>query len=134
MKKLFFALFVFLPFVAFAGTYDSLAGASQMIADSFDNIYTYLFDDVPSMFQRATAWFIVWAVKAKIYAQLELMKYSWTVAKIIISDLNIMSQITSQMSLLPVDVRQAFVDMRLFDGVNLLFHAFMTKFVMRFIS
>jgi len=134
MKKILFLMFVFVPFLAFGDTYQDAAGASQMVADSFSEMWAFFFDDVPSMFQRATGWIIVWLVKAKIYAQLELMKYSWGVAKVIIADLNIMSQITSQMSVLPQDVRQALVDMRLFDGLNLLFQAFMTRFVMRFIS
>lgn len=132
MKKILFVLFLF-PFLAFGDTYTDVAGASQMVADSFSDLWTFFFDDVPSMFQRLTGWAIVWMVKAKIYVQLELMKYSWTVAKVIIADLNIMSQITAQMSLLPQDVRQAFVDMRLFDGLNLMFQAYMTKFVMNFI-
>lgn len=132
MKKLFF-IFLFVPFLAIADTYTDIGGASQMVADSFTEMWDYLFDDVPSMLERSTAWFVVWSVKAKLYAYLELMKFSWGVAKIIIADLNIMSQITSQMSALPVDVRQAFVDMRLFDGINLLLQAYMTKFVMNFL-
>lgn len=133
MKKLYFFLFLFIPFLAFGDTYQDAAGASQMVADSFGEMWTFFFDDVPSMFQRLTGWAIVWAVKAKIYVQLELMQYSWGVAKVIIQDLNIMSQITSQISILPQDVRQALVDMRLFDGMNLLFNAYMTKFVMNFL-
>lgn len=134
MKKTILLIFLFIPFLAFGDTYQDIAGASQMVADSFSDMWEFFFDDVPSMLQRLTGWLIVWLVKAKIYAQLELMKYSWGVAKVIIADLNIMSQITSQISVLPQDVRQALVDMRLFDGLNLLFQAFMTKFVMRFLK
>lgn len=127
-------MFIFVPFLALGDTYQDIGGASQMVADSFDEMWTYFFDDIPTLFQRATGWFIVWSVKAKIYMQLELMQYSWGVAKVIIADLNIMSQITAKMALLPQDVKQALVDMRLFDGINLLFQAFMTRFVMRFLS
>jgi hypothetical protein len=134
MKKSLLLLFVFAPFLAFGDTYQDAGGASQMVADSFAEMWDYFFDDVPSMLQRLTAWAIVWYVKAELFVKLELMKYSWGVAKIIIQDLNIMSQITSQMSLLPQDVRQAFVDMRLFDGINLLFQAYMTRFVMRLLG
>ncbi len=134
MKKILFLIVIFVPFLAFGDTYQNAAGASQMVADSFGEMWTFFFDDVPSMLQRLTGWLIVWLVKAKIYAQLELIKYSWGVAKVIIQDLNIMSQITSQMSILPQDVKQALVDMRLFDGVNLLFQAYMTRFVMRFLN
>ncbi len=133
MKKIILCLFLFVPFLALGDTYQNAAGTSQMIADSFGEMWTYFFDDVPSMFQRLTAWAVVWLVKAKLFIQLELMQYSWGVAKVIIADLNIMSQITAQMSLLPQDVRQALVDMRLFDGINLLLNAYMTKFVMNFL-
>lgn len=112
MKKSLFLLFIFVPFFAFGDAYQDVAGASQMVADSFGEMWGYFFDDVPSMFQRLTG---------------------WAVAKVIIQDLNIMSQITSQISLLPQDVRQALIDMRLFDGMNLLFNAYMTRFVMNFI-
>ena len=119
-----------LPFYTFAETYQDAAGTSQMIADSIGDYWSYVFDDVPTMLERFWGWLIIYWVKLKLYAYIELMKFSWGVAKVIIQDLNIMSQITAQMSLLPQDVRQAFVDMRLFDGINLLFNAYVTKFVM----
>jgi hypothetical protein len=133
MKKLIFILFMFLPCFAYAETYEGIGGFFQMIGDFFDNIWEFFFTDIPNLIQRALAYFIVWATKAKIYAMYEFMKFSWQVAEIIIQDLNIMSQITAQVSLLPPDVRQAFIDMRLFDGINLLLNAYMTKFVMNFI-
>lgn len=133
MKKLLFIFLCFVPFLANAGLYTDISGAAQMVGDFFDDVWTFAFEDVPSMFQRLTAWLIVWMVKAKLYFMFEAMQYSWGVAKVIIADLNIMSQITSQMSALPVDVRQALVEMRLFDAINLLFQAYMTKFVMNFL-
>ncbi len=134
MKKIILGVFLFVPFIAMGDTYQDIAGASQMVADSFSEMWTYFFDDVPSMLQRLTGWLVVWLVKAKLFVKLELMQYSWGVAKVIIADLNIMSQITAQMTALPQDVRQALIDMRLFDGINLLFQAWMTRFVMRFLS
>ena len=134
MNKSFLLLLLFIPFSASAGIYQDIAGAYQMISDGFTSLFDFLFSDIPDLFQRATAYFIVWSTKAKIYGYLSMMKFSWGVAEIIIQDLNIMSLITSQMSLLPQDVRQAFVHMRLFDGINLLFNAYMTKFVMNFIK
>lgn len=133
MRKFFFFFFLFLiPFFAISDTYQDAAGTSQMIADSFNDLWTYFFDDVPNLLQKFFAWLIVWLVKAKIYIQLETIKFSWGVAKVIISDLQIMSQITAQINLLPQDVRQILVDMRLFDGVNLLLTAYVTRFVMDF--
>lgn len=122
------------PYLVFAQEYKDVAGTSQMLADEIADYWTYVFDDIPTMLERFWAWLIVWLVKVKIYTQIELMKFSWNVAKVIIADLNIMSQITANMSLLPQDVRQAFVDMRLFDGINLILNAYVTKFVMRLFS
>ncbi|MGL1956083.1 MAG: DUF2523 family protein [Colwellia sp.] len=138
MKKLLFLfipffLFLFLPFEVFSDTYQDAAGTSQMVADSFDNLWGFFFDDVPNMFQRFTSWAVIWFVKIKLYFYLESIKFFWGVAKVIIADLNIMSQITANMSLLPQDVRQACVDMRFFDGVNLLLNAFLTKFIMNLV-
>ena len=133
MKKLIFILLVFMPCFAFAETYADTGGFFQMIGDFFNGIWDFFFVDIPNLIQRALAYFIIWYTKASLYAQFEFMKYSWGVAEIIIQDLNIMSLITAQMTLLPLDVRQAFVDMRFFDGVNLLLNAYMTKFVMNFL-
>lgn len=133
MKKLFF-IFLFVPFLAAADTYTDIGGASQMVADSFTDLWDYMYTDVPDMIQRAIAYFIMWSVKGKLEFYKMFIPYAWGIAQVIIADLNIMSQITSNMSALPVDVRQAFIDMRLFDGINLLLHASVTKFVMNFLG
>ncbi|WP_281556537.1 DUF2523 family protein [Thalassomonas sp. RHCl1] len=133
MKKLFLFSLLLLPALVYANTqtYQDAAGTSQMLADSIGDFWTYLFTDTPNMLHRFAAWLLEYWVQLKLYVYLELMKFSWGVAKVIIEDLSIMSQITAQMSLLPIDVRQAFVDMRLFDGINLILNAYVTKFVMR---
>jgi hypothetical protein len=74
---------------------------------------------------------MTWYIKLKLFAYLEALKFSWVVGKQILLDFNIMSQITAQINLLPQDVRQALVDMRIFDGLNILLNAFMTRFIMR---
>ena len=125
-------ILVMLPFLAFANTttYEDAAGTSQMLADNITGFWTYLFDDMPSALERFWAWLLQYWVQMKLYAQLELMKFSWGVAKAMIENLSIMSQITAQISVLPIDARQALIDMRLFDAINLLIQAWMTKFVM----
>lgn len=133
MKKLFF-LFLLVPFLATADTYTDVAGASQMVADSFTAMWDFMYTDIPDLIQRAIAYFIMWTIKGKLEFYMMFIPYAWGIAQVIIEDLNIMSQITSQMSVLPVDVRQVFIDMRLFDGINLLLHAYITKFVMNFLG
>ena len=131
MFKIFFFFLMLFSASSFADTYQDAAGTSQMLADSIADAWSYIFDDVPTMWDRFFAWLVVWYVKAKLYAYLALIKFSWQVGQVIIADLNIMSQVTANIALLPADVRQAFIDMRLFDGINILFGSFMTKFVMR---
>lgn len=133
MKKIFLLLLI-VPAAAAADTYQDAAGTSQMLADSITDFWDFTYSDWVQMVQRFYAWALVWFVKAKLYAELESMKFAWGVAKIIIEDLQIMSQITAQMSALPVDVRQALVDMRVFDGINILLNAYVTKFVLRIIG
>lgn len=130
MRYFIFIVLILFPFFVLSQEYQNEGGAAQMVADSFSEIYTFMFTDVPNVIQRFFAWLIIWLVKAKLYAQLEFMQFSWGIAKQIILDLNIMSEITSKISVLPADVRQALVSMRFFDGVNLLLNAYMTKFVM----
>ncbi|OUR82684.1 hypothetical protein A9Q75_05180 [Colwellia psychrerythraea] len=133
MKKL-LILLLLVPFLATADTYTDVGGASQMVADSFTDLWDFMYTDVPDLIQRAIAYFITWSIKGKLEFYKVFIVYAWGMAKVIILDLNIMSQITSNMSALPVDVRQAFIDMRLFDGINLLLHASVTKFVMNFLG
>jgi hypothetical protein len=131
MKKLLFVFVLFFPFLVFADTYNDIAGASQMIADSFDDLWVYFFDDVPSMFQRAFNYAYEFAFKIKLYFVEMSLKASWAIAKELIESFQIMSSITSSITILPQDVRQALVDMRLFDAINLLLQAQVTRFVLR---
>lgn len=130
-KFLLFALLFCMPYFVFAQEYKDEAGIGQMLADEIGDYWTYIFDDVPTLWQRFVAWFLEMLIYIKYLLLKQSILFSWGVAKVIIADLNIMSEITANMSLLPQDVKQALVDMRLFDGVNLILHAFMTRFVMR---
>jgi len=133
MKNMIY-LFVFfvllLPFVAFGDTYQDVAGTSQMIADEFKHLWDFMYDDNPSFIKRTAVGLTAEAAKAKFFVQLELIKFGWSVAESLINDLQIMSEITAQSSLLPQDVRQALVDMRFMDGLNLLVQAIVTRYVL----
>lgn len=131
MKKLIFLIFVFVPFAVFADTYQNAGGASQMVADSFGELWTYLFSDAPSLFQRAFNYAYEFAFKIKLYLVEMSLIASWAIAKEIIESFQIMSTITSTIGTLSPDVRQALVDMRLFDAINLLLQAQVTRFVLR---
>lgn len=131
MKKILFISLLFLPFLVLADTYQDAAGASQMVADSFGDLWTYFFEDVPSFFERMFKYVYEFAFQIKLYFFEMALKASWTIGKEIIESFQIMSSITSGVSALSPDVRQALVDMRLFDGINLLLQAHVTRFVLR---
>lgn len=131
MKKLLFISLLFLPFLVLADTYEDAAGASQMVADGFGDLWTYFFEDVPSLLQRIFNFVYEKAFEIKLYFTQMALIASWTIAKEIIESFQIMSSITSSISGLPIDVRQALVDMRLFDALNLLLQAQVTRFVLR---
>jgi len=130
MKILILVVLMF-PVLVLADTYQDVAGTSQMIADSFDDLWVFLFTDTPNMMQRFMAYLLELWIQMKLKAYYEFIKLSYNIAKVILADLNVMSTIASNMTLLPQDVRQMLVETRLFDGVNLMIQAYATKFVMR---
>lgn len=131
MIKLFIiSILFFLPFAVFADTYTDAAGAAQMVADSFDDLWDFFFTDTPNMIERFMAYLLEKFLELKLYAYAAFLKTSFNVAKVMIENLNVMSTITSQMSLLPQDIQQAIAQSRLIDGFNLLVQARLTKFIM----
>ena len=137
MKK--YSLFIVLMLCSFtifaqpasSKEYEGFFGFFQMISDSIEDFWQYLLVDVPDWWERFVAWALVWYTKLKLTTYLNMLSFSWSVGKQILLDLNIMSQITAQIAVLPQDVRQALVSMRLFDGINIILNAWMTRFVMR---
>ncbi|MCJ8318746.1 MAG: DUF2523 domain-containing protein [Colwellia sp.] len=133
MKKIILIVLLLVPLAAAADTYQDAAGTSQMLADYIDNMWTFLFSDVPTVIDRFMTWLLYYWVKMKLFAYYYFVKSAYGIAGTILADMNVMSQIASSMTLLPQDVRQMLVETRLFDGVNLLIQAWATKFVMRLI-
>lgn len=132
MNKFILFLLLLIPFAVLADTktYEDLAGSSQMVADSFGEIWTFFFDDTPSMIDRFMAYVVEFVVYLKLVIWKAMLQSSWQIAKLILEDLAIMSQLLAQTNALSPDVTQALVDMRLFDALNLLLQAAMTRFVM----
>ena len=61
------------------------------------------------------------------------MKLAWTVAKAVFENFQIGSKLANAATALPRDVQAAIVDMRLFDGLNIVINAFIARYVMRFL-
>jgi hypothetical protein len=118
------------PFFVFSAEYQDTGGAFQMISDYFQTFQDLVFNDVPNMLQRFTAYVIELAVKVKLAIQLAAIEFAWGVAKQMLLNIGIMSEITAQVGALNQDVKQALVDMRLFDGLNIVLTAHMTRYVL----
>jgi hypothetical protein len=130
MKKILFICLLCVPFLAFADTYKDISGASQMVADSFSSLWTFFFEDIPSVITDLFKFLMEIALEVKLFIAYHFMQAAWLIAKDMIDSLQIMSTIAANVHLLPQDVRQALVDMRLFEGFNLIVQAYVTRFVM----
>ncbi|ALQ10374.1 DUF2523 domain-containing protein [Pseudoalteromonas sp. SCSIO 43210] len=137
IKKTIFLILICLPFFLMANaTATTLTGAQGVVtsAGNFMSDFWDFFDnDVPNFFKRALAYIIEKVVLFKITAQIEAMKLAWSISKSVIESFQVGSKIASAASGLPQDVKAALVDLRLFDGLNIIVQAFIARYVMRFL-
>ncbi|KTF16889.1 DUF2523 family protein [Pseudoalteromonas sp. H105] len=132
--KTLFLIFLFIPMLAIAADEPTgLANFAQKVGDYFTDIWSFLDDDVPSFFERALAYIVEKWTLMRIAAELEAIKLAWSVAKTILENFQIASKVTSASNALPQDVKAALVDMRFFDGVNIIIQALVARYVLRFI-
>ena len=141
--KTFILIVLLLPLLAIAetsgtdtgtaqGNYEGFEGAAQAMGHFFTDIWTFLDDDVPSFFERALAFIIEKITLMRIAAELEAMKLAWSVSKAILENFQVASKIANAANALPQDVKAALVDMRFFDGLNIVIQALVARYVMRF--
>lgn len=126
-------VFLILPFFAFAEettTYTGVSGGLQALNDRLVDFWDFFQTDVPSIFTRFTAWAIEWIGYIKFWLLLESTKFAWAVAKVMIENLTLGSQLASAMSALPNDIKQFGLDSGLWDGMNLLLQALVTRYVL----
>ena len=142
--KTFILIVLFLPLLAIAetsgtdtgtaqGNYEGFEGAAQAMGHFFTDIWTFLDDDVPNFFERALAFTIEKITLMRIAAELEAMKLAWSVSKAILENFQVASKIANAANALPQDVKAALVDMRFFDGLNIIIQALVARYVLRFI-
>ncbi|MGO2331044.1 MAG: DUF2523 family protein [Pseudoalteromonas nigrifaciens] len=134
MIKHTFILILFLfPAFVFADNYEGVAGAAKSFGDYVTDFWSFFDDDVPSFFQRATSYVLEKLILMKINFELGSMKLAWTVAKSVMENFQVASKVASAANALPQDVKAALVDMRLFDGVNVIVQAYIARYVLRFL-
>lgn len=123
----------FLPFFVLANEPSGLAVFAQKTGDFFTDTWAFFDDDVPSFLKRSAIYIAEQAVMFKIKAQIETIKFAWSVAKAVLENFEVSSKIVAAADSLPQDVKAALVDMRLFDGLTIVVQALATRYVLRFL-
>lgn len=133
IKQTFILILFLFPALVFADNYEGVSGAAKSFGDYVTDFWSFFDDDVPSFFQRATSYVLEKLILMKINFELGSMKLAWTVAKSVMENFQVASKVASAANALPQDVKAALVDMRLFDGVNVIVQAYIARYVLRFL-
>ena len=139
IKKTIFLILAFSPFFVMATTttptesaLSGAQGAATVASNFLSDFWDFFDNDVPNFFQRSLTYITEKIILFKINAQIEAMKLAWSISKNILESFQVGSKIASAATALPRDVQAAIVDMRLFDGLNVIIQAFVARYVMRF--
>lgn len=93
------------------------------IRDFFtDDIYDFFYE----VFRQISAWYVVWVLKAKIFA----LSFAFDVASTIMTNLNLSQHLNSYYSMLDSNTLQYMSFFRLPDAINLLIQAYITRFTL----
>lgn len=141
MKRIYFIVILFLfPILSFAADGSSI-GILQSINEFFSfcsqtvaDFGTFLNTSLPNLFERSTAWLIEMWVYLKFKLMLEGAIFAFHVAQQIIQDLNLGTYLSNAVSMLPPKMKYVMTQWKLFDGITLILHAAMTRFVMNFLG
>ncbi|KZN58413.1 hypothetical protein N474_25525 [Pseudoalteromonas luteoviolacea CPMOR-2] len=131
-KLFIITFFTLMSFSVLANSYTGFDGWLDMMSDFITDFWAFFDTDIPEFIIRFYAWLIEWVVLASLKLELEMIKFSWLVAKQILENFNVTSQVSSALSALPADVRAAVADMRALDAFNIIINAYVTRYVMRF--
>ena len=125
-------LLLFLPLFALADTGSGLSISDffEWIANLGNDIWNLMTVDTPNMIHRMWAFIIEWYLLLQFYWLKELLEFSWLVAKAILQDLNVVSQIIALSNSLPPDLKQTLIDLRVFDAVALILDAIIARFIL----
>ncbi|KZN58737.1 hypothetical protein N473_04700 [Pseudoalteromonas luteoviolacea CPMOR-1] len=126
-------IFMLYMSTASATQYTGLDGWLDLISDFITDFWAFFDTDFPEFVIRFYAWAIEWATLLKLKLELQSIQFAWLVAKQILENFQVGSRIAAAASALPVDMQSALMDMRIFDGFNLIINAYVTRYVMRFI-
>lgn len=98
----------------------------------FNEMYAWMTNGIYDFVVEAYAWIIIKVTEFRLAFQLTLLEFSWDVAKEILTQLNISSEIQKALNFLPSDTVQQLNFFNVINGINLLLNAWVTRFVLRF--
>lgn len=130
-KLILITLICFTP-SAFAADW-SLGEFFSTINTFTDDVSSFLFDDVPSLIDRMIAYIIEFITYIYIKMMIYGIQTSFRVAELILSDFGFTQAIEQYANLLPPDMRNAAVNMQIFNALNLIVEAYIARFVISFL-
>lgn len=111
-----------------------LAEFINWVSGIFTDAHAFLTDGVPYIVSRTLAYIVEIGVYVKIQGELMMIKVGYSVAHQIIQDFNISAILQPLMSALPSSVQWFLFQSGIVDGMNMVLHAIVTRFVLNFLG
>jgi hypothetical protein len=99
----------------------------------FNEMYAFITSGIYDFVVEVYAWLIIKITAFQLQAAMASIEFAWDIAREIITQLNISSEMQSALSQLPPDIVDKLNFFNVINGLNLMLNALVTRFVMRFI-
>jgi len=98
----------------------------------FNEMYTWITSGIYDFAVEFWAWVIIKITYIRIQWAIASIEFSWNIAREIMTQLNISSEMQSALNQLPPDIVDKLNFFNVINGLNLVLNAAVTRFVMRF--
>jgi hypothetical protein len=130
-KKLILCMFMFSSFSAFAAGDDWTFGSIFSQIDSFFTIAIDFFSvDIPDFIDRLFAYLVEFIIYMKVTILIYSVESAFSVAKLILADVGFIQLVEKFAGNLPADIRNAAVELKIFQAFNLIVEAYLARFVL----
>ena len=129
MRLLILLFLILISFSSMAADNQGFSGFFTAIGLFFNDIYEFITVIIPRKITEFIFWIKLYLLYYKFYSMLEVSRFSHDLALTFFHQLNISEVIEVATSNLPPDLQKAALDMRVFDSLNLLIEALITRFV-----
>jgi len=131
---IFIPLILLISIPAHASESGFITGFIDWFTGSFNELSDFFTKSVPSMIQRALAYFIEWAVYLKFYLWLGTIKFAYGIAQNIANDLMVFQYLSTAVASLPPDLQFTLNSWNVPNCINLVVNAYITRFVLDFMG